>query len=272
MSSKELIPKESVAELLAHREKALEEFDAGLEHLLAAHAAAERAAGGDPHHYGFDMSRDRHRTVYASHLDRDAFRRNVDRAIWRYLLEASGIRAMMGSEDLKRWREQLDTEDVPEATWETIASTLAGLAGSVPGLIETTAVSCFKRLRWHYKTNDPASFTPRIIYEYAYDPKWPTISRHDGFGLLLHDLERLMRIFDGKPPSEDCKIVGELQLALPKYGEKPESPWIAETEYFHVKAFKKGTVHLKFKRADLLDKLNMVLAKHYGETLPEARS
>ncbi len=263
----ELIPKESIQEILNHRERALEEFKIGLRHLLAASKAGKRATKND---LGLNIVR--HRYVSLKDLDPETFRHEIDRGIWRYLIEASGIRAMMGSKDVKKWNEQLQGENVPEATWETIAATMTALASSVPDLIETTTVSCYERLSRDHKTNHPEALTKRIIYKYAYNPQWPSVNRHDGIGLLLHDLERLMLIFDGKPASEDCRIVGLLDEVMPKYGRpKRRPPWTAETEYFQIKAFKKGTIHVYFKRDDLLARLNLVLAKHYGKTLPESK-
>jgi len=40
-----------------------------------------------------------------------------------------------------------------------------------------------------------------------------------------------------------------------------------EDEYFAAKAFKNGNLHLKFKRADLVEKVNLIIAKRYGAAI-----
>lgn len=40
-----------------------------------------------------------------------------------------------------------------------------------------------------------------------------------------------------------------------------------ELAHFHLRWFRKGTAHLTFKRLDLVDGLNRILAKHYPNAL-----
>ncbi|EEU3419567.1 DUF4942 domain-containing protein, partial [Escherichia coli] len=39
-------------------------------------------------------------------------------------------------------------------------------------------------------------------------------------------------------------------------------------EYFTVRGYQKGTVHIVFKRPDLVEKLNDIIARHYPGVLP----
>jgi len=41
----------------------------------------------------------------------------------------------------------------------------------------------------------------------------------------------------------------------------------AENDYFHLRWFKNGNGHLTFKRADLVEQMNRILAKHYPNAL-----
>ncbi|EFH2976473.1 DUF4942 domain-containing protein, partial [Escherichia coli] len=41
-----------------------------------------------------------------------------------------------------------------------------------------------------------------------------------------------------------------------------------EGEYFTIRAFLKGTVHIMFRRPDLVDRLNDIIARHFPEALP----
>ena len=37
-----------------------------------------------------------------------------------------------------------------------------------------------------------------------------------------------------------------------------------EDDYYRIRGFKKGSMHIQFKRADLLEKVNDLIAEHYG--------
>ncbi|WP_249820702.1 DUF4942 domain-containing protein, partial [Escherichia coli] len=41
-----------------------------------------------------------------------------------------------------------------------------------------------------------------------------------------------------------------------------------EDEMFVIKYFQKGTAHIVFKRPELIDKLNNIIARHYPGALP----
>lgn len=41
----------------------------------------------------------------------------------------------------------------------------------------------------------------------------------------------------------------------------------AENAYLHLRWFKNGNGHLSFKRPDLIDKMNLILAKHFPNAL-----
>ena len=41
-----------------------------------------------------------------------------------------------------------------------------------------------------------------------------------------------------------------------------------EDEMFVIKYFQKGTAHIVFKRPELIDKLNNIIARHYPRALP----
>lgn len=42
----------------------------------------------------------------------------------------------------------------------------------------------------------------------------------------------------------------------------------AETAYLSIRTFKNGNGHVTFKRPDLVEKMNKIIAKHYPGALP----
>lgn len=43
---------------------------------------------------------------------------------------------------------------------------------------------------------------------------------------------------------------------------------VYEDEYVEIRYFQKGTGHIIFKRSDLIDKMNGIVARHFPATLP----
>lgn len=66
---------------------------------------------------------------------------------------------------------------------------------------------------------------------------------------------------------------GGLLTALQESERRRDCPVYAETEYFKVRGFLKGTTHLEFKRLDLLDELNRIAGggalKHSNQAAKE---
>ena len=71
----------------------------------------------------------------------------------------------------------------------------------------------------------------------------------------INDIDRVFKVLDGKshiPRSLEMGINGAL------IDKK-----IYEDDYYRIKGFKNGNMHIEFKRQDLLDKANLMIHKYY---------
>jgi Domain of unknown function (DUF4942) len=129
-------------------------------------------------------------------------------------------------------------------------------------MFERGVIECFRNLSWNYKTNQPFKFGKRLIFDRLVDGGrafgYPSRHRTDE----LNDLMRVFHIFDGKPENDHRSGIWYLIMDARNLGKT-----VAENDYFIIKWFKKGSGHVKFKRLDLVDKLNAILAKHYPNAL-----
>lgn len=75
----------------------------------------------------------------------------------------------------------------------------------------------------------------------------------------LSDIHRIFCILD-KKNFEPRQVICEVNETLKK-------TQVFENEYFELKAYKNGNAHLRFKRIDLLDQANQLIADYYGNTL-----
>lgn len=81
----------------------------------------------------------------------------------------------------------------------------------------------------------------------------------------LADLERMLHLLDGKPIPNNR---GDITTQLMDHVSLQKASHIYEDDYFSIRYFQKGTGHITFKRPDLVDTLNNIIAKHYPGMLP----
>lgn len=106
-------------------------------------------------------------------------------------------------------------------------------------------------------------FGKRIILSYFSSYGHPTSRSAD----RLDDLLRVFHVLDGKPEADHRQGVYYMASEAHRQGHS-----FAENGYLAMKWYKKGSAHITFKRLDLVEQLNRILAKHYPNALPPARA
>ncbi|HGE5844466.1 TPA: DUF4942 domain-containing protein, partial [Escherichia coli] len=85
----------------------------------------------------------------------------------------------------------------------------------------------------------------------------------------LADLERMLMILDGKPVPDNR---ADVTRRLGDHIHENRHSNHYEDEMFVIKYFQKGTAQIVFKRPELIDKLNNIIARHQsGSTASEMR-
>ncbi|HFD2063604.1 TPA: DUF4942 domain-containing protein [Serratia marcescens] len=191
--------------------------------------------------------------------------RNIDRSIWRDLMQRSGMLSLMDAQARDEWHNSLEKEDIPAVSEENILSTFKQLHLNKGEVFERGVINVFKGLSWNFKSNSPCKFGAKIIVTglVKYD-RW-------GFGLnwgwqrdRLADLERMLMILDGKPvPDNRADVTRRLGDHI--HANRHSNRY--EDEMFVIKYFQKGTAHITLRRPELVDKLNDIIAKHYPGAL-----
>lgn len=194
-----------------------------------------------------------------------AITRNLDRSIWRDLMKKSGMLSLMDAQAREQWYNSLEKDDIPAVSEANILSTFEQLHQSKGEVFERGVINVFKGLSWDFKSNNPCKFEKKIIAT--------GLVKHDrwGFGLnwgwqrdRLADLERMLVLLDGKPvPDNRADVTRRLSDHI--HENRHSSRY--EDEMFVIKYFQKGTAHIVFKRPELVDKLNDIIARHYPGAL-----
>ncbi|MBF3788892.1 DUF4942 domain-containing protein [Burkholderia pseudomallei] len=268
MDTTELVPSISIVNLANQRVAVVERVRAALDLLGEAQQLAKTA------HLGFtrlvlDESygcRGRP-TITGEYAKRDeaeaAFVRLIDIRGWDYLLSESGLRTFMDAKARDQWSKQIAEGDVPALAVANIEATFSQLYGARGDMLERGVLQCFQRLSWNYRTNEPFKFGKRIIVRYLLSQgssNYHVTNERD-------DLTRVFSVLDGEPEPDHRHGMSAL-ISDAQRQRKTE----AENSYFHLRWFKNGNGHLTFKRTDLVDKMNKILAKHYpNAVVSEAR-
>ncbi len=146
-----------------------------------------------------------------------------------------------------------------------ILSTFEQLHLNKMDVFEHGIINVFKGLSWDYKTNSPCSFGKKIIVN--------NLVTHNYWGFSLNwdwrrdqlaGLERMLFLLDGKPIPDNR---GDVTIRLMDHIRDNPSKDIYEDDFFSIRYFQKGTAHITFKRYDLTEKMNGIIAKHYPGAL-----
>lgn len=234
-----------------------------------AHEIAARAANG----HGFYLN-DRTENETFKRLERDGFdadaslcvfRKYIDACCWVRLLKETGLENIMDRQE----REELDAallSDVPEINAETIRATFERLAGDADLIFKRGLANAFSTLDRRFKSHDAFKLGSRIILTGAFND-------YGAFGYMgrarenMIDVERVFAVLDGRR-TDGGAFVDAIKQDRGSFFETRQSE--TETRYFTVRGFKNGNAHLWFRRDDLVEKANQVLADYYGRVVPDA--
>lgn len=265
----EIIQSVSLTHLLVQRDAVLERINQAFSLIQEAHDIAKSGKLGFPilsvakeyRGNGESIAGEFAREGEAMRICQEA----VDTAAWRYLMQESGMRSLMSASKRKEFDNQLGTPQMPVLTREAIYATFCALHEARADMFDQGVVECFKQLSWRYKTNLPQKLGSRIIVSHLGD----TYGLNHRATDQLDDLMRVFHVLDGKPEA-DSRYGCYMHLAQ-AFREQCTWPKAFENDYFSLKLFRNRNGHLCFKRRDLIDAMNGIIARHFPGALPAPR-
>lgn len=284
----EALPVKSVSidNMLNQRDAVMERIAQAVDLLCEAREIALNAHIGFPR-FKFEDTRYGDSIIDSSRVgdSMERMKYEVDRGAWQYLMDESGMRTFMDAETRKAWNEAImgkawnrgrDEPEVPEFNKGNVEATFSRLYADRGRMFENGVVAVFRSLAWDYKTNLPQKFGKRIVLQRLRGQVIPDregrhrtalghVSRDSSVN-ALDDMTRVMSVLDGKP-EPDHRNGWWTILAQQKRTTDPD----AANDYMSVRCFRNGNAHVTFKRPDLVDQMNRILAKHYPNALPEPK-
>ncbi len=203
------------------------------------------------------------------------FQKFLDSLAWDRILKETGIRTFMDNASRRTWDEQIQRCDVPELNLEAVQQNIRQWYDTRPDMMEAGVLEVFRHLSYDYKSNSHRKFGKKVIVE-SFCSKW--IHRCNGVTTTdLHfaqntcnyidDLVRVMHILDHKPEPDHRQGIYRRATAAYTNGQQ----MTLDTEYLGLRWYLKGTVHVTFKRPELVVQMNQILNKHHPNALPPLR-
>lgn len=261
----DMICSTSIERIVSGRDAALAQIETLIQQLDDISTLTSNIGGGKANEWGVRQYRYDCWLMEKPETAMKAITRNIDRSIWKDLMKKSGMLSLMDAQARDQWYRNLEGNDIPTISEANILSTFEQLHQSKGEVFERGVINVFKSLSWDYKSNSPCRFGRKIIVN--------GLVKHDrwGFGLnwgrqrdRLADLERMLMLLDGKPvPDNRADVTRRISDHIDANRHAPRY----EDEMFVIKYFQKGTAHITFKRPELVDKLNDIIARHYPGAL-----
>ncbi|MGE5985823.1 DUF4942 domain-containing protein [Klebsiella michiganensis] len=190
-----------------------------------------------------------------------AMTRNIDRRIWRELMNKSGMLSLMDAQARDEWHQSLEKDDIPAISEDNILSTFEQLHKSKGEVFERGVINVFKGLSWDYKTNNPCKFGKKIIVDGLVSfNRWGFSFTHGYRRDQLVDLERMLTLLDGKTLPDNR---ADIACRLSDHIGQQRTSTVYDDELFRIHYFQKGSAHIVFKRPELIERLNDIIARHY---------
>lgn len=207
---------------------------------------------------------------FGPHLTPDASRiykdinhsiRELDRGFWRRSFEVTEFRKYMDHQAKTEFDRDIENNP-PAFTIENIKETFFSLYQDADMMFQRGIVGVFKSLCGGFKTNkkEPFRVGEKIIITYTTDTFYSKPRVHYGREQIISDIDRVFKVLAGEKHNPR-----ELEQKL--NSQWAENDGVYECEFFKIKAFKNGNTHWYFKRLDLLDQVNELIAEYYGSNI-----
>lgn len=189
---------------------------------------------------------------------------DLDSRLWRRSFDLAGFYKVMDEKAMSEFEGSL-SKNPPEFNMDNIQTTFLSMAAEADTIFKRGIVNVFKHLSKDFRTNskEPFKIGKKIICSHMAE-LWCGMKIRYQYSARLNDIDRVFRIVAGEEHQPRS-----LETAVNAAWEKGED---YECDYYKIRGFQKGTVHIWFKRQDLLDKVNELIHDYYqGSAIPDAR-
>lgn len=191
---------------------------------------------------------------------RNSYQRTVseiDARLWRDAFDKTNFLLLMDEEAKRRFFEDVE-KMAPPFTMENIRSTFLTLSQEADGMFVRGLVNVFRRLSKDHRTNtnSPFKVNDRAILPYMVSVRFRGgLEVNYRSGERLNDLDRVFKVLAGvvHQPRALEHAINAVFVDGNRY----------EDDFYEIRGFRNGNMHLRFKRVDLLEKANRLIGEYY---------
>ena len=269
--SNSLIPRATIYQIEAARNEALRLYAEAFDALQRANEAHGFTVQSGPRGPVIAIGGYRSERTYGPN-DRAEFLEemtlSVDRSAWNFIVGFTKLETLMDHKARTEFRRQL-ADKPPPVTAETCLATMEKLAGEADMIFKRGVAEAFSALDRRFRSHDGFKIGSRMVLARSMDEngRWNYAWHRDE---QLRDVERAFYVLDGKDtPDRSGGIVGAIEAARGGWGAKA---YTAKSDYFEARVFINGNIHLWFRRKDLVERVNLLLADYYGAVLGDGQT
>jgi len=287
-----IMPRATIEDIVRYRDQAMALYEAAYakisdaaEAIKAAHAMARNCHPGT-NSYNYSEAREIEAFRNAVCLPERAqylctARRLTDLDAWSWIVERTDLQRLMDTQAKEQLSSQMryipDRVDrdgqlinegeiakgMPPLTVDNIMATLEQFALDADTIFRRGIANAFSKLDRRFRSHDGFKIGSRLILTRVFDD-----SGRLSYGNIRHtliDIERVFAVLDGQTEADFTSALYAIDLDRRGVWQRQQSE--VETEYFKIRSFMNGNAHLWFQRADLVAKVNKLLAEYYGEVI-----
>ncbi|MDH4187917.1 MAG: DUF4942 domain-containing protein [Nitrospira sp.] len=207
---------------------------------------------------------------------RAEFATQLRRGAWMHVFDQVEFTKWLDSKQTEELLRDLEAGATVAFTTQNIKGTLSNIFLQRKQLFEQSVWNVFVDLTKHFKgnttgdigsgdgqsgwkTNDSYKVNERLVFPYGCSFSYGSFSLWGSYrqaGTIYQDLDRVLCVLDGARLEETRTVCNALEYAF----RNSRQPGTCESTYFSIRYFKKGTVHLKWKRKDLQQLFNRTAA------------
>lgn len=236
--------------------------DAVIRHLEDARRSLELAKQHMPDRYGGGFRID--------HYGRQNPRAEVDRTFWRRALDLTGFRQVMDAAALADWQREVDGANCPEFTEDNVVATFLTASQQAGEMFDRGVWRVFVRLDGAYRSNTADAF--KVLANHRYVLTYMLQSNFRGGQHIayraqdqLNDIDRVVRTVRGEV-FNPRSLESAMNEAFAKGSDY-------ESDLYKARAFGNGNMHLWFRDAEAVERINEAIARHAGgSAIPRGRA
>jgi Domain of unknown function (DUF4942) len=187
---------------------------------------------------------------------------HLRRDVWRILVERMQVRRAMSIAAWEKLEKEINDGDPPAITAENLNSMVEQFREDIPAMLKAAIGEVFEWLRprgCRYKTNSQYEIGERVVLTGCVSRGHTKWDRQYYRSQHLIALENVFYMVDGKPRP----ILGyyaDIETAIMQI--PISQPCVGGTELFEFRGYRNGNLHLKFRRMDLVAKLNAIAGEN----------